>query len=205
MTGKQTFFIGVMSNVIRNEAEKRGYKIISPIIAQAILESSWGSSVLAMKYFNYFGMKSGKNWKGKSVNLKTLEEYTAGKTTQITDNFRVYDSLEAGVAGYFDFISLKRYSNLKTAETPDEYIENLKKDGYATSSTYITNLKNLVKKYNLTQYDWKTNKQEKTVEEIAKEVIAGKWGTGTARKKALTNAGYNYSEVQKKVNELLKG
>ena len=44
---------------------------------------------------------------------------------------------------------------------------------------------------------------KKSVTEIAKEVIAGKWGNGDARKKALTKAGYNYEAVQKKVNELL--
>lgn len=41
------------------------------------------------------------------------------------------------------------------------------------------------------------------VTEIAQEVINGKWGNGSDRKTALTNAGYNYSEVQAKVNELL--
>lgn len=45
----------------------------------------------------------------------------------------------------------------------------------------------------------------KTVEELAKEVIAGKWGNGAARKTALTNAGYDYSTVQAKVNELMSG
>lgn len=45
---------------------------------------------------------------------------------------------------------------------------------------------------------------KKSVTEIAKEVIAGKWGNGDARKKALTAAGYDYNAVQKKVNELLK-
>ena len=39
--------------------------------------------------------------------------------------------------------------------------------------------------------------------EIAREVIAGKWGDGENRKKKLTAAGYNYTEIQKKVNELL--
>ena len=45
---------------------------------------------------------------------------------------------------------------------------------------------------------------KKTVEQLAREVIAGKWGTGTARKTALEHAGYNCSEVQAKVNELMK-
>lgn len=44
---------------------------------------------------------------------------------------------------------------------------------------------------------------KKSVTEIAKEVIQGKWGNGSARKEALTKAGYDYSAVQKKVNELL--
>ena len=45
---------------------------------------------------------------------------------------------------------------------------------------------------------------KKSVTEIAKEVIQGKWGNGTDRKNQLEKAGYNYNEVQKKVNMLLK-
>ena len=45
---------------------------------------------------------------------------------------------------------------------------------------------------------------KKSVDELAQEVIDGKWGTGDARKKALTEAGYDYNAVQKKVNEMLK-
>ena len=44
---------------------------------------------------------------------------------------------------------------------------------------------------------------KKSVDEIAKEVIAGKWGDGDTRKKRLEASGYNYSEVQNKVNALL--
>ena len=43
------------------------------------------------------------------------------------------------------------------------------------------------------------------MEELAKEVIDGKWGNGSDRKSRLTAAGYDYSSVQDKVNELLKG
>jgi N-acetylmuramoyl-L-alanine amidase len=46
--------------------------------------------------------------------------------------------------------------------------------------------------------------KQKSVDEIAKEVINGKWGNGEERKKRLTEAGYNYSTIQKKVNELCK-
>ena len=41
-------------------------------------------------------------------------------------------------------------------------------------------------------------------EEIAKEVINGKWGNGAARKQNLEAAGYNYSTIQSIVNNLLK-
>ena len=44
----------------------------------------------------------------------------------------------------------------------------------------------------------------KSVTTVAKEVIAGKWGNGDARKKKLQAAGYDYNAVQKEVNRLLK-
>lgn len=45
---------------------------------------------------------------------------------------------------------------------------------------------------------------KKDITTIAKEVIAGKWGSGSTRKKKLKEAGYDPSKVQAKVNELLK-
>ena len=45
----------------------------------------------------------------------------------------------------------------------------------------------------------------KSIEEVAKEVIAGKYGNGEARKTAITNAGYDYASVQAKVNEIVNG
>lgn len=45
----------------------------------------------------------------------------------------------------------------------------------------------------------------KSIDDIAREVIAGKWGTGTARKQRLTDAGYDYAAVQARVNKILKG
>lgn len=46
-------------------------------------------------------------------------------------------------------------------------------------------------------------KQEKTVEQLAQEVIDGKWGNGDDRKKRLTAAGYSYTAVQSRVNQLM--
>jgi LysM repeat protein len=43
----------------------------------------------------------------------------------------------------------------------------------------------------------------KTVDELAREVLAGKWGNGDDRKNRITRTGYDYAAVQTKVNELL--
>ena len=48
-------------------------------------------------------------------------------------------------------------------------------------------------------------KAVKSVNEIAKEVTNGKWGNGSERKRMLTQAGYDYNEVQAEVNKLVKG
>ena len=47
------------------------------------------------------------------------------------------------------------------------------------------------------------NTDKKSVDELAQEVIDGKWGDGEARKKKLEDAGYNYNAVQDRVNEML--
>ena len=146
-------FISKVAPLIQAEAKKRGYKVCSPIIAQACCESAFGTSSLGYKYHNYYGMKCGSSWKGQSVNLKTKEEYTVGTLTTIRDNFRVYSSLEEGIKVYFDFISTKRYANLLTSSTPEEYCQNLKADGYATSSKYASTLLSYINNYNLRKYD----------------------------------------------------
>lgn len=55
----------------------------------------------------------------------------------------------------------------------------------------------------VTKLGGQTVETKKTVEQIAKEVIQGKWGNGSERKQKLTAAGYDYDEVQKQVNKLL--
>ena len=145
-------FIQSIADCVKEYAPKYGIMVHSPIIAQAILESNWGKSKLAL-YHNYFGLKCGSKWAGKSVNMKTMEEYTVGVKTRIRDNFRAYDSRKEGVKGYFEFINTKRYSNLKGITDPFKYLETIKKNGYATSSTYVQSLSRIIKDNNLTVYD----------------------------------------------------
>lgn len=80
---QQTEFINTIAPLIVKEAKSRGYKVASAIIAQACLESNYGKSTLSAKYHNYFGMKCGSYWTGKSVNMTTKEEYKVGTLTTI--------------------------------------------------------------------------------------------------------------------------
>lgn len=146
-------FISIIGELIQQTAAVRGYAVPSAIIAQACLESAYGRSTLASVYHNYFGLKCGSGWTGKAVRLSTKEEYMPGTLTKIVDAFRVYDNMADGVAGYFDFIKYPRYANLRTATTPHEYLSMIKADGYATSSSYVTNCMAIVNRYNLTRFD----------------------------------------------------
>ena len=199
-------FIEQIAPIICKEAKKRGYKFPSAIIAQACLESNFGKSSLSANYNNFFGMKCGSSWKGKSVNFWTQEEYKAGTMTNIRDNFRAYDTMEQGVAGYFDFISTSRYAKLKEAVGPRDYLAKIKAAGYATAVKYVDSVMSVVNNYNLTQYDTTKDVSRETsdVTTIAREVIAGKWGNGTERRNRLNAAGYNYETIQTEVNKILK-
>lgn len=73
------------------------------------------------------------------------------------------------------------------------------------SGRYVNNMKVIIRYTgNGTAKKATTTTTKKTVTEVAKEVIAGKWGSGDERKTKLTKAGYDYDAVQKKVNELLE-
>lgn len=198
-------FIAQIAPIIQRYAKKYGYKVVSPIIAQACIESAYGTSSLGYKYHNYFGMKCGSSWKGGSVNLKTKEEYTPGTLTDIKANFRTYSNMEEGVIGYFEFIKAKRYANLKGAKTPEEYLTFIKEDGYATSSSYVTTNMSCISMWDLQKWDGENVYTELEVDIIAKEVIRGKWGNGAERKRRLTQAGYDPVAVQQRVNEIMKG
>ena len=208
---KETFIQKVAEKVSKY-APLYGISVHSPIIAQAIIESGWGKSGLASKYHNYFGLKCGSSWKGKSVNMTTKEEYKVGTMTNIRDNFRVFDDFDDGVRGYFEFINTSRYANLKGVKNPEEYVRRLKADGYATSSKYVDNIMRVIRDNKLTRFDGNGDgdmkKEELTgkvlsgkeiIDILARRVIDGDYGVGADRKKKL---GDLYPIVQKRVNEL---
>ena len=205
-------FIQKVAEKVSKYAPLYGISVHSPIIAQAIIESGWGKSGLASKYHNYFGLKCGSSWKGKSVNMTTKEEYKVGTITNIRDNFRVFDDFDDGIRGYFEFINTRRYANLKGVKNPEEYVRRLKADGYATSSKYVDNIMRVISDNKLTRFDGNGDgdmkKEELTgkvlsgkeiIDILAIRVIDGDYGVGADRKKKL---GDLYPIVQKRVNEL---
>lgn len=195
MNNAQKAFCNMIYNQLKLYAPQYGIYCYSAIIAQAIIESNWGKSELSAKYFNFFGLKCGSNWDGKSVNMTTKEEYTRGSITTIKDNFRVYSDVADGVKGYLRFINTKRYANLKNVYDYKTYIQNIKADGYATASNYVATLVKTVEKYGLNQYDPMSDDYQ-----IALDVINGKYGNGATRKMKL---GSKYHRIQKLVNEIL--
>ena len=150
----RTEFIEQIAPIIQTYAAAYGYKFPSAIIAQACIESGFGTSSLAWKYHNYFGIKWYRNCGRQAVNLKTQEEYQPGVLSSINAGFMVGTSLEDGVAMYFQFLARNsRYNNLKSATSAKHYCELIKADGYATSSTYVSTLLNCITQYNLQKYD----------------------------------------------------
>lgn len=150
---KKEEFIQKIAGYVKKYAAAYEIKVCSPIIAQAILESGWGESRLAKDYHNYFGLKCGTKWQGKSVNLATWEEYEAGTAMVISDYFRIFDNMEEGVKGYFELLQLPRYQNLKGITEPGRYLETIWADGYATSSVYVQKNMELIEQYQLMKYD----------------------------------------------------
>lgn len=106
--------------------------------------------------------------------------------------------------------------NIRTISEPDILVktgefEKLTSDKYCKSSDYLMRgdiLCTPVSGHTVVVLDngakVGNTSTKKSIEEVAKEVIDGKWGNGAARKSKLEAAGYNYGEVQAKVNSLLK-
>lgn len=198
---------------------KKSGILASVSLAQFILESGYGKSELAQKANNCFGMKkslsgntwSGSVWDGKSVyTKKTKEQNKDGSYTTITADFRKYPSVEDSIADHSAYLlgakngSKKRYAGLKGCKEYKKAAKIIKDGGYATSLTYVDKLCSIIEKWKLTQYDVKSgSSSKKSIDTLAKEVIAGKWGNGEERKQKLTAAGYDYNAVQKRVNEML--
>lgn len=194
----------------------------SVCIGMACVESNYGwgqkGTRLMYKQNAVLGQKVGsgktatKYWKGKFFVAKTAEEYTIGQHTIIKDAFRAYDSLAQCVLNYYELLNTNIYKKVKAESDYKTQMQQIKDCGYMTSSTEVGAVLQRINEFGLTKYDdicYKDVKpnvnNKKSVNEIAKEVIKGKWGNGVVRKTKLTLAGYDYKEVQSEVNKILKG
>jgi len=156
---KQGKFIEQLAKYAKKEASNRKkngqhWSLPSVAIAQAALETGWGSSSLMTKAHAYYGIKAGSNWTGKVYSSKTQECYDGVNMTTITDTFRAYDSVEESVRDYFDLIcKTERYKNARDKKDARTCITAIKNAGYATDPNYINNVMSIINSYNLTKYD----------------------------------------------------
>ena len=175
----QKEYIEQIAVYVKKHAGDYGIKVVSPIIAQACLESAYGTSELAKNAHNYFGLKfrKGRCKTCTGVYTKTGSEQNADGTyvSSVMQWCRFAD-MENGVIGYFDFINISNYKNLKGVTDPKTYLENIKKDGYATSLKYVDNLMNVINKWGLTKYDSDSSidiSEERTEEKTSETESSG--------------------------------
>lgn len=210
-------FIKRMAPIAIRQAKKHGNKIFPSVcIAQACCESAYGTTQRMIKANAVFGIKVGKSayhfgkaWKDLSYNTKT-KEVVKGKYEEIRDDFRAYASLEDATEDYFDLLcTASRYKKALNAKDYKTCIRAIA-PSYATAEQdnckYSKTVISIIEKYSLTKYDSGEEEptQDKTLDDVAREVIAGRWGNGAERRRRLMVAGYNPSMVQARVNELLK-
>lgn len=154
----QTTFI----NSIKDAAieSQKTYNILASItIAQAILESGWGSSELYLKANNSFGIKYTDGC-GYDKYLITTSEVVNGQTIQVQAYFRKYSSLAESIKDHSVFLQKDRYKNLIGDTDYSSVANKLYQDGYSTSSEYPSKLIKLIEQYNLNSYDITSTEKE---------------------------------------------
>ncbi|WP_251545885.1 LysM peptidoglycan-binding domain-containing protein [Limosilactobacillus caecicola] len=146
---QQNFIESVASGAI--EGWNKYGVLPSVTVAQAILESGWGTSTLSTEAHNLFGIKGSYN--GNSVTMSTREVYN-GRSVYVNAAFRAYANNSESVEDHGNFLySNSRYSNLLGDTNYASVARKLQADGYATDPSYASSLINLIQTYNLTQLD----------------------------------------------------
>ncbi|MDO4912654.1 MAG: glucosaminidase domain-containing protein [Lactobacillus sp.] len=154
----------------------------SVMMAQAVVESNWGTSLLATKANNLFGMKANDDWKGKRYNKQTLE-WVNGKYKTIIGSFRKYSSYEKS---FEDNAKKLRFGvTWQPLRYSKAWIENAKNyqaatkaltGTYATEPHYNTILNTRIKNYKLNAIDPKISTKKYTVT-ASMSVATYKWPT----------------------------
>ena len=147
-------FIDKIAPIVVVENEKRGNPLFSSvIIAQAILETGYGTSTLMLRANAVFGLKAFDDYKGKVYSARTREVYN-NNSILIEAKFRAYDSLVESVSDYFNLIcKTSRYRKALTAETQEQCIQAIIEGGYATDPNYVNKIMKLIEVNDLTRFD----------------------------------------------------
>ncbi|MGG6311279.1 glycoside hydrolase family 73 protein [Paenibacillus macerans] len=130
-------------------------------IAQAALESNWGTSGLARQANNLFGIKG--SGPAGSLILPTTE-YRGGKTVRVNAAFRKYRTWSESIADHAKLLSANRYAGARNRTGP-EAARAVAAAGYASDPKYADKLIRLMDSYDLTQYDKPEGDEPMTAEE----------------------------------------
>lgn len=149
-------YIKKYKNMAVEEMHRSGIPA-SITLAQAILESRYGTSELAMFANNHFGIKMGADWNGDKYYVYTTEwNNHLQRIEKRLACFRAYTSPAQSYAHHSDFIKGRQHYNelFKIAITDYEaWARGLKKAGYATDPEYANKLISLIKRFSLDKYD----------------------------------------------------
>lgn len=153
-------FIKTVAEVAASDWKKRKIMLPSVVIAQAILESGWGESELAVNANALFGIKK-HDWTGAVYVKVATEQKQDGSYYQVEGTeWRAYASWEESIIDHNDYIATRkteksalRYEPIIGNTDHKEVCQLLKECGYATSLTYPDKLLNIINTYKLTKYD----------------------------------------------------
>jgi flagellum-specific peptidoglycan hydrolase FlgJ len=152
MTQAQRDFIARIGPQV-SEDMRRGGVLASLSLAQAILESNWGTSQLAVKANALFGIKADGRWNGRTYSISTREHTGAGVIT-VTAKFRAYGSWEQSIADHAAFLAASsRYAAVIGERDYKKACVAIHKAGYATDPGYADKLVRLIETYGLAAYD----------------------------------------------------
>ncbi|HKO88548.1 MAG TPA: flagellar assembly peptidoglycan hydrolase FlgJ [Burkholderiales bacterium] len=132
------------------EAERKTGMPAQFILGQAALESGWGKREIAGQAgdssHNLFGIKAGKGWTGKTVDVMTTE-YVNGKAQKLVQKFRAYDSYADAFSDWAKLIGKNpRYAKVLEAgkESAAQFAQGLQQAGYATDPLYAAKLTKVI-------------------------------------------------------------
>ncbi|OFI05494.1 Exo-glucosaminidase LytG precursor [Clostridium acetireducens DSM 10703] len=136
------------------------YKVFPSVtIAQAILESAWGTSDKAIECNNLFGIKADKSWTGSKKDFPT-KEWVDGKVVNIVTGWRVYSSIEDSIEDHGKFLYSRPWyakAGVFEAQNYKEQIQSIHNAGYATDPNYASKVCEIIEKYDLWKYDIDNN------------------------------------------------